>query len=350
MSITERIGDFVQLGKVMGHIATGKPWSGFELGLTEFEFNNMSEIIEKHKHINGWFEPEQIRSAMGAWGHVLTREKLETWTNGYTFSEENRKSIGVIMAGNIPLVGFHDFLSVLISGNKLIGKLSSDADRLLPALAKILIGFNDKWTDKIEWSEAKMKGYDAVIATGSNNTARYFEYYFKKVPRIIRKNRTGVAILDGAETPEEIKLLGKDIFQYYGLGCRNVSKIYVPQDFVLDRFFEGIYDFNEIVNQNKYANNYDYNRAIYLMNQDPFLENGFVCLKEMPDAIASPVGVVYYERYDDYSRLVKILDDKKEEIQCIISRDTIGYGQGQLPQLNDYADGVDTMSFLESLG
>ncbi|MFT4660369.1 MAG: hypothetical protein ACI8XB_000632 [Patiriisocius sp.] len=349
MSIKERIRDFVQLGKILGHLSTGESWSGFELGLTESEFNNFEEIIKGHKHINGWFEQDQIRLAMKAWSLVLTEEKLTSWLDNYPNVVRTPRRVGVIMAGNIPLVGFHDYISVLMSGNILVGKLSSDADRMLPAISKILIGFNEDWTDRIVWKKGKLEGYDAVIATGSNNTARYFEYYFRKVPHIIRKNRTGVAILTGEESKEQLTALGQDVFQYFGLGCRNISKIYIPKDFVLDRFFEAIYDFNEIANLNKYANNYDYNRAIYLMNQDPFLENGFVCMKEVVGDLTSPVGVIFYERYDSKEEIMIQLEARKDEIQCIVGKDSIPFGHAQFPELDEYADGVDTMAFLGGL-
>ncbi len=349
MSITERVKDLVQLGKVMAHLGEDKEWNGYDLGLTEQEYDDLNVVIQRHKHINGWFEPEQIRHAMLEWSRLLTTDILLEWIDSYPNIGVNQKNIGVIMAGNIPLVGFHDFLTILISGHRLIGKLSSDADKLLPALTKVLVGFNQEWEDKIVWKEGKLEGYDAIIATGSNNTSRYFEYYFKNVPSIIRKNRTGIAILTGEETKEELRLLGKDVFQYYGLGCRNVSKIYIPREFVLDRFFEAIYDFHAMGSHNKYANNYDYHRAIFLMNKEPFLENGFVSIREMNDVLTSPVGVIIYERYDDLAQLRRKLDERSDEIQCIISKRDIPFGQGQSPQLHDYADGVDTMAFVTSL-
>lgn len=349
MSITERIKDFCQLGVIMKALGEGAAWTGYELGITEDEYNHLSAMMDGQKHKNAWFEPEQVRYAFQSWGGLLEQEKIEQWLSAYALDQVESKRVGVVMAGNIPLVGFHDFLSVLMAGHSFVGKVAQDAADLVPALSKVLIKLNESWSEKITWCEGKLQNYDAVIATGSNNTARYFEYYFKHVPHIIRKNRVGVALIKGDEPKEKLQLLGKDIFQYFGLGCRNVSKIYVPQDFVLDRFFEAIYDFNPIVNHNKYANNYDYHRAIFLMNKEPFLENGFLSLKENNEQIAAPMGVIFYERYEDESVVKSQLEARKDEIQCVVGEDFIPFGEAQSPALSDYADGVDTMAFLVGL-
>jgi len=254
------------------------------------------------------------------------------------------KIIGIINAGNIPLVGFHDFLCVILSGNKYLGKNSSDDPYLMPFVTEKLLHIEPKLEGRISFTE-RLAGFDAVIATGSNNSARYFEYYFGKYPHIIRMNRNAVAVLKGDETEEDFKNLGRDIFQYFGLGCRNVSKLFIPKNYELKKIFEGIESCSCVSQHNKYMNNHDYNNAVYLLKKINFLDNGFLLLKE-DEAIASPISVLYYEFYDDMKSLKQKLETEKEKIQCIAGKDFIPFGKAQQPQLWDYADGVDTMNFL----
>src|SRR3972149_3042639 len=224
------------------------------------------------------------------------------------------------MSGNIPLVGFHDFFCVLMSGNIFVGKISSDDEFLLPAVSKILIEIESGFKERIHFTNQpfnKSSAISAFIATGSNNSARYFEFYFGKYPHIIRKNRNAIAILDGTETEDDLKNLGKDIFQYFGLGCRNVSKIFIPQDYNLDEFFSAIVDFGDVINHNKYYNNHIYYRTIYLLNKEKFLDNNFLMLKES-EQIASPVATLYYERYKTKEELFKKLESQKDNIQCVV--------------------------------
>ena len=253
------------------------------------------------------------------------------------------------MAGNIPLVGFHDFLSVLISGHNVLVKTSSNDQHLLPFLAKYIIAIEPRFADKITFVDGKLENFDAVIATGSNNTARYFEYYFKDKPSIIRKNRNSVAVLNGKETKEQLVALGEDIFRYFGLGCRNVSKLFVPKGYSFDAFFEAIFEYQDVIHYEKYANNYDYNKAVFLMSNFKLLDNGFLTLKE-DQSYASPISSVFYEFYDDIDTLQKKLQSDHEQIQCIVSNigieNSIDFGQTQKPKLWDYADNVDTISFL----
>jgi hypothetical protein len=252
------------------------------------------------------------------------------------------------------MVGFHDMLCILISGNKFIGKLSSDDKLLLPFVAKVLVAIEPQFEGLIEFKEDQLKGMDAVIATGSNNSARYFEYYFGKYPNIIRKNRNSIAVLTDNETLAELKALGEDVFQYFGLGCRNVSKLYVPKGYKFDDFYSAIFGFKEVINTNKYANNYDYNKTVYLMSSNPtLLDNEFLLLKQ-DETMTSPIGVLFYEFYDDIKFLNERLERDREQIQCIVSKseqikNAIPLGAAQCPQLNDYADGIDTMKFLLGL-
>tara|TARA_B100000508_G_scaffold118450_1_gene98541 strand:- start:55457 stop:56509 length:1053 start_codon:yes stop_codon:yes gene_type:complete len=334
------------LGEAMVLWGENKPKESFNKFVAEPYFDQMNSIIQSEQHHNGWFTPENVRESLLNLGLLLTEENLSNWINEYNF-KGGGKRVGLIMAGNIPLVGFHDFISTLLSGNDAIVKLSSDDKRLLPELISILQDLQPELKDRIEIVE-KLTKVDAVIATGSNNSARYFEKYFGHLPNIIRMNRTSVAVLTGDESEEELKELGKDIFTYYGLGCRNVSHLLLPKDFDLDRIFSSIIDYGEIINHNKYANNYDYYKAIYLMNREEILENGFVLTRES-DELFAPIAVLHYQRYTDKNEVDKFLSKHKGEIQAVVGRENIPFGKAQSPRINDYADGVDTMAFLSEL-
>jgi len=245
-------------------------------------------------------------------------------------------------------VGLHDVLSVILSGHVAFVKLSTDDNLLMPALFKILIRLDESVENQLVFADGLMKDMEAVIATGSNNTSRYFEQYFGHLPHIIRKSRSSVAILNGNETEEELKSLGRDVFAYFGLGCRNVSKVFVPKGYQIDRIFNAFYDYNAIINHHKYANNYDYNKAVWLLNSEQLLDNGFLLLKE-DSSLASPTGSLYFEYYEDEFELRKNLEERQAEIQCIVSNADIPFGGSQRPALWDYADGVDTLAFLQSL-
>ncbi len=321
----------------------------------EPEQADFENLILGSAHFNGWFIEENVRSAVEGIAYMLEKEKLEKWLAAYTFTENKTpKRVGVIMAGNIPMVGFHDFLCVLISGNTCVAKLSSQDNRLLKALAAKLVAIEPRFKDRIVFEEGKLEHIDAVIATGSNNTSRYFEYYFGKYPNIIRKNRNSVAVLTGDETPEQLALLGDDIFMYFGLGCRNVSKLYVPEGYNFDNFFNAMESRKKIVFHSKYANNYDYNKAILLVGKQLHFDNGFLLLKE-DEALSTPVSRLNYSFYKDFTAVKAELESRKNEIQCMVSvkpnefNSGVLFGESQKPELWDYADGVDTMAFLLSL-
>jgi hypothetical protein len=311
--------------------------------------NKFNEVTDTARHHNGWFTRENVLFAFKQWGIILTRENLETWLASYDLKKNKTKQVALIMAGNIPLVGFHDFLSVLITGNKAIIKLSSNDTLLIPLIAKYLIDTEPSFKDSITFTEGRLTDFDAVIATGSNNTARYFEYYFGKKPNIIRKNRNSVAVLNGNETNAQLEALGEDIFRYYGLGCRSVSKLFVPKDYDFDKFFKAMFRYRDIVNQTKYANNYDYNKAVYLMSEFKILDNGFLLLKE-DKSHASPIASVFYETYDSKATVKERLQKNAEAIQCVVASGftiaEIPFGRTQSPSLSDYADGIDTVEFL----
>lgn len=306
------------------------------------------ELLLKRSEIeNPWFTIENQKFALKQWTDLLTEENITDWLKEYQISKTTKR-VGLILAGNIPLVGFHDVISVVLSNHIPVIKLSSKDKYMIPFLLK-------KWNEFSEGNVSfefveKLENFDAVIATGSNNTARYLEYYFKNHMNIIRKNRTSIAVLKGDETEEELKLLAEDIFRYFGLGCRNVTRLFIPQDFVLDRLFESFLDFQEIINHNKYANNYDYNRAVYLLNQDKFWDNNFVMLKE-DEKLFSPLSVINFSRYSSLDEVKSFISENEENIQCVVAKDELGLdsiklGEAQNPGLNTYADNVDTMKFL----
>jgi hypothetical protein len=347
--LQHRISAFVQLGKAFRLLATDAEWTGFESGLTEEEYNGFKVIIESHFQSNGWFTPQNVKNALEAWGNLMTQESIDAFVARYSNKLETvePKTVAMICAGNIPMVGWHDLFCTLLCGHSALVKLSSDDAQLMPAAIVVLEKFWPEVTELVKYAHGKMENFDAVIATGSNNTGRYFEHYFSSYPHIIRKNRNSIAIIDGSESSEELQELGKDIFAYFGLGCRNVTKIYMPEGYDINKVFEGIYSFHPIVNHNKYANNYDYNKAVWLLNQEDLLENGFILFRK-DKGIASPTGSMYYEYYADEAELRKELSEKSEHIQCIVSKNDIPFGQAQNPGLSDFADNVDTMEFLIS--
>lgn len=345
-SSEKMIADLTVVNKAVKYLL--KETDEFPKEFTQKEINHLSDLIKRVHVFNPWFTEDMILKSFQGLTIMLDEEKLSSWINSYQINENKPKNVAVIMAGNIPMVGFHDLLSVLASGNNALVKMSRDDDKLLPGLVDLLFHLDESYRDRIQFMTKEFKGFDAVIATGSDNTSRYFEQYFKSYPNIIRKNRTSVAVIDKGVSDEELKILADDIFDYYGLGCRNVSKIFLPEGFDIDRFFKAIYHKHEIINHNKYANNYDYNRAIYLMNQEDILDNGFLLLKESKE-LFSPLGMLFYERYQDSTRVDEFIKSNEQKIQAVIGKGHIPFGEGQKPGLTDYADGIDVMKFLERL-
>jgi hypothetical protein len=338
---------FSQLGQIMSSIGKSEPWKGFTVGVTQEEYEALDQLVDKAHNYNGWFTSSSVRNSLLALGSQLNEQNLIQWTANYTYAD-NPKKVMVIMAGNIPLVGFHDFLAVILSGNKVLAKLSSDDNRLLPELAKLLFHFAPELSSRIQFAPGQVKEFDAVIATGSNNSTLYFESYFGKYPHIFRKNRTSLAVLDGSETAEELKGLGRDVFDYFGLGCRNVSHLLLPKGFEINRIFEGFYPYSEVINNNKYGNNYDYNKAVYLLNQIPLLDNNFVLLRESED-LFSPLAMVNYHFYESEQEVENYLNAHKDDIQVVVGKKYQSFGTAQCPLLTDYADGIDTMQWLGSI-
>ncbi len=361
MSITleSRINAFSRLGEVMNRMANLLADAGSD---SDGEPTDLDIIQRQTSNKNPWFTRDSIAFSLKELSRLLTKEKLNEWLQSYPVlatGNDSNKRVAIINAGNIPLVGFHDFMSVLLAGHRYLAKNATDDPFLLPFIAAQLISIEPAFKDLIEFNE-RLSNFDAVIATGSNNSSRYFEYYFSKYPHIIRKNRNAVAILDGTESEGTLRNLGDDIFLYFGLGCRSVSKLYVPRGYSFNKFFETIFDRSEVMQHNKYMNNFEHHNAVYLLKRIPFLQNGFLILKE-DQAIASPIAVIHYEYYDSDGQLQKSLSDSVQSLQCIVCTEgkvgeesilkklRVDFGQSQHPALADYADGVDTMKFLSSL-
>ena len=349
MNLEKRVNAFAELGKFLNQFSQEKIEKQDNIKHNDLFFDGFKLQLKLAQEHIGWFTNENVLFAIEGWSKQLNYNNINKWLKKYNFNTINSKKVAIIMAGNIPLVGFHDFLSVLISGHQVLVKQSSNDKHLLPFLAKYLEHIEPWFKNKIIFTEEKLEGFDAVIATGSDNTARYFEYYFKDKPSIIRKNRNSVAVLSGNETKETLESLSEDIFRYYGLGCRNVSKLFVPKEYDFKGFFEAVYKWHPIINQAKYANNYDYNKAVYLMSEFEMLENGFLMIKE-DLSYASPIATLFYEYYDSKELLNEKLKIDKDKIQCIVASgfvdSEITFGETQRPELWNYADDIDTIEFL----
>lgn len=332
MNLQYRTGLLIRLGQ---YILSDSP---------EWSFAKERAGIE-----NGWFIPGFVDTAVKNIAlSFLQKEQLEKWVDAYQLPAENTapRTIGIIMAGNIPLVGFHDFLCVFISGHKAVIKPSSKDQVLIKHLVEKMAEWDHQVSNLVEFSEM-LKGCDAYIATGSNNSSRYFDYYFAKYPHIIRRNRTSVAVLTGNETKQELEKLADDVHLYFGLGCRNVTKLFVPEGYDFVPLLEAFKKYNYLIDQHKYKNNYDYNLALHLLNKKYYMTNGSILLIE-DTAIFSPISQLNYEFYsgnDDLSAKLPAAQD----LQCIAGKGFTPFGEGQCPSISDYADGVDTLKFLVAL-
>lgn len=339
MQVSSKISALVSLGNLI------------RANIDSEDFKNKIEISYDH---NGWFTAQNVRFALiSIADKFLVAEKLEKWISAYPLKQVLPKKVGLILAGNIPMVGFHDILSVFISGHHASIKYSSKDKILIPFLLDLLAGIDPQTAEYFSAVE-NMKEIDAIIATGSDNTARYFEYYFRNHPHIIRKNRNSIAVFNGSESPDDINNLSHDMFRYFGLGCRNVAKLYVPLDFNPVHFLDHLTNPFEVQNHFKFSNNYVYNRTILLMKKSDHLDNGFILLKEDSD-FHPPLSVIYYEKYKSMASLINIIEPIRDKIQIIISNDeipclpTCTFGNSQQPELWDYADDVDTLQFLTNL-
>ncbi|MEK6780642.1 MAG: acyl-CoA reductase [Bacteroidota bacterium] len=334
MNLIERIDAFSHLGEKVNQVP----------------HQELQTILVNTKNQNPWFTEANSKLALTGITKFLSKTDLQKWTSNYDLNPKESKNIGVAMAGNVPLVGFHDFMCILISGHNLTAKLSSQDSILIKWLTEILISIEPRFASRITFQE-RLNGVDAMIATGSDNTARYFEYYFRKVPHIIRKNRSSCGILLGEESMEELKVLGQDVFSYFGLGCRNVSKLYVPEDYNFIGMLDSWGTYENIINHHKYCNNYDYQKSILLVNGIHFMDNGFVLITEN-EALVSPISTVYFETYANQSDLAYKLEKHRDKLQCLVSakawyKESVAFGEAQFPYVWDYADKVDTLKFLE---
>lgn len=356
MDLETRINAFVSLGEFLGHFANHESTQKKDLTVDNKFYDAMPNIMQTAKIHNGWFTLNNLQYTFANWSKVLTADNLKEWSSDYNLPVKNPKTVAVVMAGNIPMVGFHDFLSILLAGHIAHVKLSSNDNKLLPFLTEFLISKDPSLKESITFTDGQIENFDAVIATGSDNTARYFDYYFRKKPNIIRRNRNAIAVLTGKESEEDLKLLADDIFRYYGLGCRNVAKLFVPKGYDFTNFFQAMYNWKDIVHEVKYMNNYDYNKAVYLMSNHKtgdLLDNDFLLLKN-DEGFSSPIGVVFYSYYNSLEEVDQFLNEQKDKIQCVVSQEelsmeVVAFGQTQSPALTDYADNVDTMKFLENL-
>jgi len=336
MLIQDRINAFSSLGKTLAE----------KLGN-----GSLDAIINRAYNENKWFTPENIQYALQSIiRNYLDEGKIKKWLSAYSLPEDHiPMKIGLVPAGNIPLVGWHDIMCILISGNGAQIKLSAK-DKVLPELLlRELIAIAPEFERHIEYVN-QLKGFDAIIATGSNNTSRYFEYYFGKYPHIIRANRNSAAILEGNETEEDLHNLGKDVFTYFGLGCRNVSMLYIPEGYNFEKMFTAFNEWDWLFNNHKYRNNYDYNKSLFLLNKEPHLDNGFLLLKESQQP-ASAVATLHYSHYSSFDQLQEIIHPQRSKFQCLVGKQDLSYseisfGKTQEPELWDYADNIDTMDFL----
>lgn len=338
LPLSDRISAFIQLGNL----------------LATFDGEEKELLFQRAQNQNAWFTFSSLEKAVKGIQLLLDAKALEKWVGEYSFPKDGLPlSIGLLLAGNIPAVGFHDILSVLIAGHNACIKLSSQDSAVLLWLLSELKKIEPRFAERIQIEEL-LKNKDAYIATGSDNSARYFNYYFGKYPHLIRSNRTSVAVLTGNESAADLQGLGHDSFDYFGLGCRNVSKLFVKNKSQLSEFFEAIQSFEWVANHHKYFNNYEYNKSIYLVNGTTHLDNGFLLVRESKDLV-SPIGVLYYEVYKNEEALHTRLSEEKDKIQCVVGGKDVDYagiipfGATQCPSPWDYADGLDTLQFLTRL-
>jgi Acyl-CoA reductase (LuxC) len=333
MNLQQRIQAFHQLGQVLQTMSPEK--------MESWSFAAKSE--------NPWFTPTSVQQALRGISVFLDKSQLSGWINDYQVDNLSPKRVAIIMAGNIPMVGFHDLLCVLLCGHHAVIKLSSKDTVLMKGLLQELKNIAPDFEDQYSFVDGPMKNFDTVIATGSDNSARYFHHYFGKYPNIIRKNRTSCAVLTGKESKEDISKLGEDIFSYFGLGCRNVSKLFIPKGFEIPLLLDQWKKYESVIHHHKYNNNYDYQKAILLVNQVPHLDTGYLLLQES-NRLVSPISVLFYEYYNSEDDLINTIIQEREKLQCIVGNEafcTVPFGQTQMPGLGDYADDVDTLAFLQ---
>lgn len=347
MTLTERISAFCELGHFFREYTDGHvPQNLKELA------SELDTLVKDYHHKNAWFTEEHIVHALCHWGNILTCDNISGFLSGYNFPA-GEKTIALIMPGNIPFVGFHDYFCILISGNKILIKPSTKNPDLPVFINKVLCTIEPRFSERITFTDEIISNFDAIIATGSNKSADHFEQYFSKYPHIIRRNRTSVTVLTGNESKEELEGLAEDMFRYFGLGCRNVTKMFVPQNYNFEEFFGSLAKWHWMLSHNKWANNYDYHKSVYLMNRIEFLDGSFFILKK-DEGFSPPLSVIFYEHYSDICILATKLKEMDDQLQCVVSKSDkfekrAILGATQLPALNEFADGTDSLRFLCNL-
>lgn len=343
-TIDQKIDAFHKLGELFKDISDESKDSLYQEWIEKFN----KKIVSAYQY-NNWFTKDYILLSFKNWSKELVDKNLSFWINKYEKKDCSNKTIAIIMAGNLPIVGFHDFICATILNYNCLIKMSSEDKIILPIIIDFLDFLNPGFKNKIEFTDKPIKNFDGVIATGSNSSFKYFEYYFKKYPKLLRKTRHSIAVLDGNESEIDLENLGKDIFNYFGMGCRSISKILVPKNYNFDLLFNALFKFKEVINHNKYANNYDYNKTVYLMSNQKFIENGFLILKE-DNKLGSPIGCLFYQFYENSNDLNSYITNYKDSLQCVVSNLKINsftcFGESQSPKIDDYADNIDTLDFL----
>jgi hypothetical protein len=341
------ISALVELGKILQYVANENQDAEKPVSIEKSTLDQLVLAIQKEKQFNPWFTLGNCRQALQGIAQLLQESTLTNFVKSYSVAEKP-KTVALIMAGNIPLVGFHDLMCVLLSGNRALCKLSSTDARLPLEVVYILNELNAEFEELIHVSVGPISGFDAVIATGSNNSIVQLAHYFSAVPHLFRQNRTSIAVLDGSETDEELVGLASDCMSYFGMGCRNVSKLFIPANFELNRFFEALVTKGDIINHHKYGNNYDYHRTVFLMNNIAFLDNNCVMLKE-DEGLHAPLSVIYFQRYESQTEIDRFMEVHADEIQAVVGHQHISFGKAQSPRISDFADNVDTMKWLNQL-
>ncbi|HCC71011.1 MAG TPA: acyl-CoA reductase [Bacteroidales bacterium] len=342
ITLQQRINAFTRLGYIMKDAASPEPSSA--------EAEKLRKVMDRQQQHNIWFTPDNVIRSVEAIAKMLEKDKLEKWLEQYKipYNPVSIKTIAVIMAGNIPLVGFHDFLCTLITGNRILARTSSKDSELIRTVAEILCRINSRFSENIIFTDRILSGYDAIIATGSDNTSRYFEYYFGKKPHIFRKNRNSVAILSKHTDEKDIRSLAIDIFSYYGLGCRNVSKLFIEEGMNINDLSYYWQQWSQLLCHSPYANNYLYNKSLLNINKQEYIDTGFSLLTP-GTSLTSPVSVIHYDLFNNMKSLMEELHLQADKIQCIVSENHIAFGQTQFPGPGEYADNTDTLDFIISL-
>ena len=351
-STSSFITAFNQLGQFLGQFPEGgKPRSEVPAYLSDLNKEHLKgfiEILENEPVLNPWFTTHSLMKALKGIASMLEEEVLKHWLEPYGIAplpSEAQRTVGLVLAGNIPLVGFHDMMSVLAAGHRVLAKPSSKDDRLIRKVAEVLTDIDPEIGERISFTDNKLSGMDAVIATGSNNSARYFEYYFRNVPSIIRRNRNSIAIIDGTESDLELEMLGDDIFSYFGLGCRNVSKLYLPRGYDPASLLPRWERFESLRSHYRYMVNYDHHRAVMIVNRESYIDGRFIMLRES-SSLTPPMAVLHYEFYDTGQGPYKSPEMSPDLLQCIAGHGHLPFGTTQQPELWNYADNIDTISFL----